>query len=146
MSRPFAVAAVAAVLCLCGSTVLAQCGCGSGGLTYAPVVPSYTTYYAPAVTTYSPTVTYYPSTVTTVAPTVAYYPSAVTTVAPTVTYYPSTSYVAYYPPVATPVTYYSPVVRPYAAYYGTPGWSVFGTPKIYAPDQPVLNTIRALTP
>jgi hypothetical protein len=85
MYRRFVVVGVAVVLSLSAATVLAQCGCGPVVTTYAPVAPSYTTYYAP-----TPHVTYY-------AP-----------AAPCVTYYaPPTRYVTYYAPVARPyVAYY----------------------------------------
>ena len=124
MYRQFIVVGVAVVLSLSASTVLAQCGCGPAVTKYAPVVPSYTTYYAAA-----PYVTYY------AAP------------APSVVYYaPVAPYVTYYAPATPYVTYYAPVARPYVAYYGVPGWSVYGTPRVYVPGQPVRNALRAVTP
>ena len=142
MYRSMLAIAVAAVLVLQASTVLAQCACGAAPTTYAPAAPSYTTYYAPAApsytTYYAPTVTYYPPTSY-----VAYY--APTT--PYVSYYaPATSYVSYYAPAAGCAGGCAPVVQPYAAYYGRLGWSMYGTPKVYVPGVPVRNTLRAVTP
>jgi hypothetical protein len=112
-------AMVAAVgLVLSGSAALAQCGCGVVQPGYVAPVPAYTAYYAP-------TVAYYPP-----APYVAYYP-------------PPAPYVAYYPPA---VAYPQPVVLPYRAYYGMPGWSMFGAPRLYVPGEPVRNVLRAVTP
>ena len=127
MYKQFIALAVAVVMSLSASTVLAQCNCGPVATTPAPVVPSPLTYSAPAshVTYYAP-------------PT------------PHVTYYaPPRPHVAYYAPPIAPrpyVTYYAPPVRPYVAYYGAPGWSVFGAPRGYVPGQPVLNALRAVTP
>ena len=150
MYRQCAVLAVAIVIGLIASTVLAQCNCGPVATTPAPVVPSPATYSAPAshVTHYSPVtphITYYaaPAVPT---PHVTYYAPP----RPHVTYYaPPRPHVAYYAPPIAPrpyVTYYAPPVRPYVAYYGTPGWSVFGAPRVYVPGQPVLNALRAVTP
>jgi hypothetical protein len=93
MYKRLAVVAVAVVLSLGASPVLAQCGCGSVPTTYSPAASSYTTYY-------TSTVTYYPP-------------------ASYVTYYtPATPQVAYYAPVAQPyTTYYAPVAQSYVTYY-----------------------------
>jgi hypothetical protein len=129
MYSRFLVMLLVSVVVLSGSAVLAQCGCAAPAPVYAPVAPVYTSYYAPAVTYYTPAVT--------AVPTVAYY----------------TPYVSYYAPAAPTVSYYTPyaayapVVRPYAAYYyGVPGWSMYGTPKVYVPGEPLRNAIRATTP
>jgi hypothetical protein len=112
-------AAVAAVgLALSGSAALAQCGCGVAQPGYLAPVPAYTAYYAPPVAYYPP------------APYVAYYP-------------PPAPYAAYYPPA---VAYPAPVIMPYRAYYGMPGWSMFGVPRLYVPGEPVRNVLRAVTP
>lgn len=139
MCRRFVLLLVPIGLSLTASTVRAQC-CGSTQIAYAPVVQSY-------AANYTPTVTYYES----VAPQVTYYsPSAVVDTtyyapAPYVTYYaPATPQVEYYAQSAT--TYYAPVVQPYVTYYGTVGSSIYGTPKVYVPGQPVRNTLRAITP
>lgn len=97
MYRPFVVVAVALVLGLIASEASAQCGC-SATTVYTPVAPSYSAYYAPAVTYYAPR--------------------------PTVTYYaPVTPRVSYYTPYRA---YYAPVVRPYSVYYyGVPRWRPF---------------------
>ena len=142
MLRRFFVVALAVVLGASASTVLAQCACGSVQLAYASAVPSYTAYYTPTVTYYAPE-TY----VANYTPTsyVSYYPAAT----PQVAYYaPVTGpYTAYYAPVAQPyAAYYAPVAQPYVAYYGVAGWSMYGTPKVYVPGQPVRNVVRAVTP
>jgi len=97
MYRPFVVIAAALVLSWTASAALAQCGCGATTV-YTPVAPSYTAYYAPAVTYYAPT--------------------------PAVTYYaPVTPQVTYYTPYTT---YYAPVVPPYRGYYyGVPRSRLF---------------------
>jgi len=126
MYKRLVVLSVAVVVGLIASTVLAQCSCGAAQ-TYAPVVPSYVTYYAPAtyVTSYMPA-----------TPQVAYY-------APVARPYVTT----YYAQVARPyAAYYAPVARPYVAYYGRAGWSIYGTPKVYVPGEPVRNVVRAVTP
>ena len=112
------VLSVIAGLSLITSTVLAQCGCGSVQTTYTPVVASSTAYYTP---------------------TVAHYP-------PAPYYTPATPQAAYYAPVAKPYATNASVARPYAAYYGTAGWSIYGTPKVYVPGEPVRNVLRAVTP
>ena len=85
MYRRFVAVGVAVVVSLSAATVLGQCGCGPVTAAYAPVAPSYTTYYAP-----TPYATYY------VPP------------APYVTHYaPVRPYVTYYAPRVRPyVTYY----------------------------------------
>jgi len=107
MYRPFVVIAAALVLSWTASAALAQCGCGATTV-YTPVAPSYTAYYAPAVTYYAPT------------PAVTYYAP----VTPQVTYYaPVTPQVTYYTPYTT---YYAPVVPPYRGYYyGVPRSRLF---------------------
>jgi hypothetical protein len=67
--------------------------------------------------------------------------------------YSATPCASYYAPATavTPcVTYYSPpvapVAAPYGVYYGVAGTSIYGTPKVYVPDQPVRNAPRAVTP
>ncbi len=90
-------------------------------MSYAPVsyTPStYVSYYTPTVASYAPA---------------AYVTS----------YAPVTPYVSYYSPYAVS---YAPVASPYAVYYGVAGWSVYGTPKVYVPGEPVRNSVRALTP
>ena len=116
--RLLAVAVVA--LILSGSTALAQCGCDAQPV-YAPVASGYATYYAPSTAYYAP------------APYVSYYT-------------PPVSYASYYAPAAPYATYYAPAVVPYRAYYGVPGWSAFGAPRLYMPGQPVRNVLRAVTP
>lgn len=149
------------------ATVLAQCACSSAQATYASVVPSYTTDYTPAVTYYAPSmprVAYYapPAQVGTTyyapAPYVTYYSPATPQVvyyapsaqAATTYYAPAAdAYTTYYAPapaVQPYTTYYAPAVEPYVTYYGTLGSSVYGTPKVYVPGEPVRNTLRALTP
>ena len=108
------------VLILGGSTAFAQCACSSAPV-YEPVASSYASYYA------SP---------------VAYAP------APYVSYYaPPVPYTAYYSPYVaySPYAAYAPVM-PYRAYYGVPGWSMYGTPRFYVPGEPVRNVVRAVTP
>ena len=121
MYRRLVVLSVIGGLCLITSTVLAQCGCGSVQTTYAPVVPSSTAYCTPTVANYPP--------------------------APYATCYtPATPQAAYYAPLAKPYATYVPVARPYSAYHGTAGWSIYGTPKVYVPGEPVRNVLRAVTP
>jgi hypothetical protein len=154
---------------LIASLAYADCGCATPVVaaaptyvtSYAPAAAyeapvSYTASYAPAYTTYySPTYN---------SPTVAYEaPAAYTSYyapAPTgyTTYYapPAVSsvavpYVSYYAPATPYAAYYSPGVAaapvPYSTYYyGVPGTSIYGTPQVYVPGQPVRNTLRALTP
>jgi hypothetical protein len=126
--RLITLAAIA--LLLSGSVAFADCGCGSQP-TYAPVAPSYVSYYTPPVVDYAP------------APYVSYYaPPAVYAPAPYVSYYaPAAPYVAYSPRVA-----YAPVVVPYRVTYGVPGYSIYGTPRVYVPAEPVRNVVRAVTP
>jgi hypothetical protein len=128
MYERFITLAVIALL-LSGSTAFAQCGCSAPPVVVS-AAPSYSTYYAPTVADYTP------------APYVSYYAPAVAP-APYVTYYaPPAPYVTYYSPRVT----YAPVVAPYAAYYGRPGWSIYGAPRVYVPGEPVRNTLKAITP
>ena len=130
------------VLVLSGSTAYAQCGCNSQpvGVT---VASSYSTYDAPSVADYTPAPyvsNYAPPAAP--MPYVSYYsPPASYSAVPYVSYYaPATPYVTYYsPPVA-------PIAVPYQAYYGVPGVTVYGTPQVYVPGQPVRNVLRAITP
>jgi hypothetical protein len=158
MCLRFIPVAVAALL-LGGSLAHAQCGCG-----VAPVVaaaPTYAVNYAPAVTSavaYEAPVTYTsnyaPAYTTYYAPTVAYQAPVTYTsyYAPTTAYAAPVSYASYYAPAAVPyTTYYSPrvVAAPVAYstyYYGVPGTSIYGAPRVYVPGEPVRNTLRALTP
>jgi len=128
-------------LILSGSAAFAQCSCGSS----PGSAPSYSTYYAPAGADYTP------------APYVSYYTpqaapvSYVSYYAPAVTYAP-TPYVSYYAPASPYVASYSPavigspVVVPYRTYYGVPGRSIYGTPQVYVPGEPVRNVLRSITP
>jgi hypothetical protein len=129
VQRLIALAAVA--LLLSGSAAFAQCGCSSP-LAYAPVAPSYVSYYAPPVVDYAP------------APYVSYYaPPAVYAPAPYVSYYaPVVPYSTYYAPRVA----YAPVVASYRVAYGVPGYSIYGTPRVYVPAEPVRNVVRAVTP
>lgn len=120
MRKQRVVLSVAAGLSLMTSAALAQCGCGTAQPSYAPVAPTYATYYAPTYCSRAPNVTYN------------------ATAAPQR---------AYYAPVAQPyTTYYTPMAQPYAVYYGSAGRSIYGTPKIYVPGEPVRNVLRAVTP
>jgi hypothetical protein len=144
MYQRFIAVAVTALV-MTASSAYAQCGCSASPV-YAPVA---TSYYAPPATyeTTTPYVSYY-------SPPVAYTPAPyVTYYAPTVAYTPAPApYVSYYAPAAPYVTYYSPsvavapVVVPYRVYYGVPGWSIYGTPRVYVRGEPVRNTLRAITP
>ena len=143
--------AIAAVLLLVGLTLNAS----------AQYIAPVTTYYAPAVAP-----AYYPAPV--IAPRRAFYaPAPVVAapvvappvVAPPVVAAPVTTYYAPAPVVAAPApvtTYYAPapvaapvvaapVVAPpvVVARYGR---SIYGTRQVYYPGQPVLNTLRAITP
>jgi hypothetical protein len=120
---------VLVVMALSGSTVLAQCGCGPVATAYMPITPSYPAYYAPVAEPYVAAYTPY---VASYAPYTAYY-------SPYAAYH--SPYVASYAPYAA----YAPVVRPYG-YYGAPGWSAYGTPKVYVRGEPVRNALRAATP
>ena len=77
-------------------------------------------------------------------------PSSTAYCTPTAAQYPPASCVTYYTPATPRAAYYAPVAqpyaKPYAAYYGTAGWSIYGTPKVYAPGEPVRNVLRAVTP
>lgn len=109
-------------LILIASTVLAQCGCGSTQMTYSPVEPGCTANGTP---------------------TPMCRPSASYITCNT----PATSHVAYYAPVAqTYPARYVPTTRPYMTNYGMAGWSIYGTPKVYVPGEPVRNVLRAITP
>jgi hypothetical protein len=142
MSRRLVPAAIATVVSFFASTALAQCGCGAVQTAYAPVASSYAAYYPPTMTYHAPTsqVTYAP-----VAPVTYYAP-----VTPRVTYYApaAPAYGTYYAaPVVQPyATYYAPVVQPTVVYYGAVGTSIYGTPRLYLPGQPVRNVLRAVTP
>ena len=117
-ARVLAVTMVA-VLSLSVSPVFGQCCGGVATTYYAPVEAAYTAYYAPTVAYYAP------------APYVDYYA-------------PPAAYTTYY---ASPyTTYYGPAVAAYPVRYATPGWSVFGAPRVYVSGQPVRNTLRAITP
>ncbi|MGA2035783.1 MAG: hypothetical protein ABSG68_26340 [Thermoguttaceae bacterium] len=78
---------------------------------------------------------------------------------PYVSYY--APYTAYYAPPAPYVTYYAPYTSyyapytsyyaPYGGYYYAPysayyGPTVYGTPQVYVPGQPVRNVVRWVTP
>jgi hypothetical protein len=97
------------------STVFGQC-CGT--VSYMPVVPACTAYYAPP----APCTTCY---------------------APYTTCYAAPCTTCYAAPCAT---YYTPTVVAYPAYYARPGRSVFGAPRVYVAGQPVRNVLRAVTP
>ena len=137
---------MATALVLCGSAVFGQC-CG-GGAAYVPAAPVYASYYAPAAPAYA---TYY-------APSTAYYAPAPV---PYAAYYaPPVAYTAYYAPPVAYSTYYAPPVAystyyaPRVAYapavvaypYARPGWSMYGTPRVYVAGEPVRNILRATTP
>jgi hypothetical protein len=134
-------------LMLGSSAAFAQCGCNSSPVSTA-VAPSYTTsYYAPAAADYAPApyTSYYAAPVSYAT---YYAPAAPVSYA---TYYAPAApapYVSYYAPAVPYATYYSPapVVMPYRAYYGVPGRSVFGAPRVYVPGEPVRNAVRAVTP
>ena len=132
------------IFLLSSSMAFAQCGCSSPPVVAA--APSYVSDYAPQAT-YSPAsyVSYYaPPAAYAPAPYVSYYaPPAAYAPAPYVSYYaPPVAYAAYYSPAPA---YAAPVV-PYRAYYGVAGWSVYGTPRVYVPGEPVRNALRAVTP
>ena len=152
MCQRFIPVAVVALL-LSASTAFAQCGCSSPPV-YTSAVPSYSTYYAPPAADYRPPpyvsydappaapasyVSYYAPPVAYAAPVsyVSYYVPA-TTYATTM---PAATYATYYAPAAT----YAPVAVPYRAYYGVPV-SIYGTPRLYVPGEPVRNAVRAVTP
>jgi hypothetical protein len=121
-------------LMLSGSTAFAQCACSYVATAnyVAPVAPSYVSYYAPPAVDITP------------APYVSYYaPPVAVAPAPYVSYYaPAVSYATYYSPRVA----YAPVVTSYAVRYGVPGWSIYGTPRVYVPAEPVRNVVRAVTP
>jgi len=122
MYRRFLFVAVVVALAANGSMVVAQCGCGPVQPVYAPAVPSYTTYYAPQpyVTNYAP--------------------------APHVTYHAPATCATCYAPATPHVNYHAPAVQPYVVNYGVAGWTVYGTPRVYVPGEPVLNVLRAVLP
>ncbi len=132
-------------LTISGATVWADCGCGAQPV-YTSAAPSYSTYYAPATADYAPVsqVSYY-APVAAPMPYVSYYaPAPVYAPAPYVTYYAppvvAVPYATYYaPPVA-----YAPVAVPYRVLYGVPGRSIYGTPRVYVPREPVRNTLKAV--
>ncbi|WP_425616046.1 hypothetical protein NA78x_005985 [Anatilimnocola sp. NA78] len=111
-----------------------------------------TTFYAPAGRVVAPAYSapvFYPNRTT------YYAPGAV---APAGYYSPTPVYSSYYAPAApvnaSPVysSYYAPAYAPaYAApvVVGRPvvaGRTIYGTRQVYVPGQPVLNTVRAVTP
>ena len=127
----------------------ADCGCAATSVAAAPTnttsyaPTAYATYYTPTVA-YSAPVTYTSYYVPAATSYTTYYAPAVSSVTavPYVSYYaPATSYVTYYSPsvAVAPVTYST-------YYYGRPGTSIYGTPRVYVPAEPVRNTLRALTP
>ncbi len=122
MFRRFVAIAAAAVMSATTSIALAQCNCGGPVTSYVPDVPSCTTHCAPAVVHYAS--------------------------APRTTYLaPAAPHVTYYVPVAQPYTVsFAPAAQPRVAYYGVAGWSLYGTPKVYVPGEPVRNVWRAITP
>jgi hypothetical protein len=140
--KTFALASALLVALLTASTASAQY-----------VVP-YTSYYAPTVAP-----AYYAAPVV-VAPRRAYYAPAPVVAAPvvaapvaTTSYYAPAApvYSSYYAPAAPVVSsYYAPAVA--APVYAQPvvvaryGRSIYGTRQVYYPGQPVLNTVRAVTP
>ncbi len=132
------------VLILGAATTWADCGCGAPPV-YTSAAPTYSTYYAPATVDYAPApqVTYYAPAAAPV-PYVSYYAPAVAYVpAPYVTYYaPPVAAVPYATYYAPPVSY-APVAVPYRA-YAVPGWSVYGTPRVYVRGEPVRNTVKAV--
>ena len=134
MYRRFIPLAVAALM-LSSSVAYAQCGCSALPV-YVPA-PSYTSYYAApmAYETPAPYVSYY-------APPVSYAAYYAPPVPYAAYYAPPVSYAAYYAPGAA----YAPVALPYRAYYGVPGWSMFGAPRVYVPGEPVRNALKAVTP
>jgi hypothetical protein len=141
MCRRLAIAALVVALGLTVSTACAQCGCS-----YAP---SYTVGYAPSVAYYAPAepyVTYYAPAASCASCAAPAAPSCTSccAAAPAYTAYyaPAYTYSAYYPPAYTYSAYYAPA---YVGYYGRPGWSVYGTPKVYVPGEPVRNVVRAIT-
>jgi len=145
---------------LSGSTAFAQCGCNSPPV-YTSVAPSYATSFAPAAADYGPApyvsnyappvapvsyVSYYSPPVAPVS-TVSYYAPPAAPVSYVSYYAPAAPapYVSYYAPATSYVTY-APVVAPYRTYYGVPGVSIYGTPQVYVPGEPVRNALRAITP
>lgn len=132
-------------LTLSGATALADCGCGVQPV-YTSAAPSYSTYYAPATVDYAPVsqVSYYAPAAAPVSYVSYYEPAPVYAPAPYVTYYAppvaAVPYATYYTPYAA----YAPVVAPYRAYYGVPGVSIYGTPRVYVPGEPVRNTLKAV--
>jgi hypothetical protein len=116
-------------LILSGTTAFAQCGCSSPPV-YTSVAPTYSTYYAFAAADYTP------------APYVSYYAPPSAPVSYVSYYAPATPNLTYYRPYAT----YVPVVAPYRAYYGVPGVSMYGAPRVYVPGEPVRNALKAITP
>jgi hypothetical protein len=124
MCKKLPIVTMVLVAAFVASTAFAQCGCGPTQTTYAPVVSSQTAYYVPAATYYAP------------VPRVAYYAAP-----------PVATYATYYAPAPQPyTTYYAPAPQPYVAYYGALGSSIYGTPRVYMPGQPVRNVLRAVTP
>jgi hypothetical protein len=79
------------------------------------------------------------------APCVSVGPRCPTYYTPPVTNYPPVSCISHYAP-APQVAYYTPVAQPAVAYYGKPGRSIYGTPKVYVPGEPIRNILRAITP
>jgi hypothetical protein len=101
-----------------------------------------TYYYSPS---YAPTVSYYGSTYAT--PMTTYY-------APATSYYSSyyAPYTSYYAPATSYYSsYYAPAYSTYApvtTYYspGVVGSTIYGTPQVYVPGQPVRNVLRSVFP
>ena len=155
MSQRLVMAAALGFL-LSGSYAYGQCGCGaapvatSAAPTYsayyaAPAdnypAATYSTYYAPAATTY--TAAYAPVVSSGPVAYTSYYAPAAYAPAPYTTYYaPAVPYATNYAPYAVA----APAAVPYRAYYGVPGWSAYGTPRLYVPGEPVRNALRAVTP
>ena len=142
MCQRFISVAVVALI-LNGATAYSDCGCSSSPA-YAPIASSYVSYYAPPVAEApAPYASYYaPPVAAAPAPYVSYY-------APPVAYAAPAPCVSYYAPAVPYATYYAapaPAMVPYRAYYGVAGWSVYGTPRVYVPGEPVRNALRAVTP
>jgi hypothetical protein len=122
MRKQLIVAATVLAGGMCCSAAFGQCGCGSAGPAYVPAA-DYSACCAPPLSCGAPVTE------------VAYDRGPAT--------YDSPPVRAYYPgPVARPyVAYYSP-----PAYRAVPGRTIYGTPKMYVPGQPLRNVWRAITP
>lgn len=66
--------------------------------------------------------------------------------APYVVNYAPPTHVACGAPAQPCTTGCEPGIQPYTVCYNTTGWSIYGTPKVYVPGQPVRNLWRAITP